>query len=116
MRILLVDADPKCRKDFKDLLESQGYKVVTSTDGLVALEQLTRKRKIKFHLVLTDTKMPCMSGPELAEDMKQRGIKIPVIGMSNREECREFYKHFWNKNELPEKLFALIKELTAKSP
>lgn len=73
-----------------------------------------------FHLVLTDTKMPCMTGPELAEDVAeeidQRKIKVPVIGMSNRAGCCKFYQHFWNKNHDPQKLFRLIEKLIVKSP
>jgi len=115
MRILLVDDKPERRKWLKQLLENKGHKVVVSTDGMAALVKVMAKNA-KFLLVLTDTKMPCMTGPELVEEMKQRRIQVPVIGMSNREECRGFYEHFWNKNEPTEILFGLIKKLTEKSP
>jgi len=116
IRILLVDDKFERRQEFKKLLEDEGNKVTVSTEGQSALVKLMSKRKIKFHLVLTDTKMPCLTGPELVKEMKDRRIWIPVIGMSNREENRLLYENFWNKNEPREILLAMIKKLTEKSP
>ncbi|MCX6744650.1 MAG: response regulator [Candidatus Parcubacteria bacterium] len=114
VKILVVDDRIERRKWLKKLLEEKGYYVDISTDGMAALVKIKSSRG-KFNLVLTDTKMPCLTGPELVADMKERKIMVPVIGMSNREESRVLYEYFWNKNEAYENLFSLIKKLTKKS-
>lgn len=115
IKILVVDDMLERRKWLKRLLERKGYKVTVATDGQAALSRLKMKNE-HYDLVLTDTKMPCLTGPELVEEMKQRKIKVLVIGMSNREESRELYQNFWRKDESYEKLFCLIRQLTEKSP
>jgi len=110
MQILVVDDKTERRKEIGKLLKDQGYKVVTASDGFVALTKLKHHKRIA--LVLTDTKMPCLNGPELVEELTPRYPKLLVIGMSNREESRSLFKHFWNKNEDPEILFNLITKLT----
>jgi CheY-like chemotaxis protein len=114
MKILLVDDKVKRRKEIGKILKAQGYQVVCATNGSTAWSQL---RLHWVTLVLTDTKMPEMTGPELAAKISLMRNKQPaVIGMSNREESRQLYQYFWNKNAPVEELLKLIKKLTAKSP
>ena len=111
MRILVVDDKLERRKWLKELLEKQGHKVIVATEGLAALTRLKYRR---FDLVLTDTKMPCLSGPELVEEMRQRHMTTPIIGMSNRKTSSQHYEHFWHKKQPPARLFRLITTLTAE--
>jgi CheY-like chemotaxis protein len=117
-RILVVDDDPQMRNWLKKLLEEKGYKVIVSTDGMSALTRLTNENRNrgKVHLILTDTQMPCLTGPELLKEITDRNIKIPMIGMSKDNEKRSLYQNFWHKDEAYKILFDLIRNLTTKSP
>jgi len=114
MKIMLVDDKLKRRQEIGKILKDNGYRVVFATNGQTALSLL------KWHwvnMVLTDTNMPSMTGSELAAKIALMRKRQPiVIGMSNREENRQLYQHFWNKNEPIEKLLELIVKLTSKSP
>ena len=57
-------------------LVSAGYDVVTATDGLEALEVLG---KTPVRLVISDIRMPGMSGTRLQEEMERRGLRLPII-------------------------------------
>ncbi len=68
------------------MLAGLGYKVVTRTSSLEALE-LFKEQHEKFDLVFTDMTMPNMTGEELAKEVLKVRPDIPVIlctGFSSR--------------------------------
>jgi CheY-like chemotaxis protein len=77
-RILFVD-DEKALIDLgKQMLERLGYKVVSRTSSVEALEAF-RADPHKFDLVITDMTMPNMTGDELAEEIMALRPDIPII-------------------------------------
>jgi CheY-like chemotaxis protein len=78
-RLLVVDDDPAIREITSAMLAEQGYEVLTAEDGLQALEFLPQFRP---DLVITDLRMPRMSGFELLEIMRERFPGLPVIAVS----------------------------------
>ncbi|MBN2802554.1 MAG: response regulator [Deltaproteobacteria bacterium] len=76
--ILVVDDSIAIRTMQTNLLESAGFKVLTATDGLKALQSLNSTH---VDLVLSDVQMPNMDGFELTAAIKSRDkLKhIPVI-------------------------------------
>jgi len=76
--ILFVDDERDLIEMGKRILEGMGYKVVTKTSSLEALD-LFRENPDKFDLVITDLTMPFMSGDELAEELVRIRHDIPVI-------------------------------------
>ena len=74
--ILLADDEPLERGSLGIMLEQEGYLVTTVEDGLAALVQLERNQ---FDIVLTDIRMPRMTGMELLKQIKERKIKSEVI-------------------------------------
>ena len=60
-RILIVDDDPQIRRVLRTALVSQGYEVVTASNGEEALE---RVREEKVDLIVLDMNMPKMTGLE----------------------------------------------------
>lgn len=67
-RILVVD-DEEVNRDFlKELLTHAGYEVDTAADGLSGIELLA---KSPVHVLLSDLKMPGMSGVDLMLEMKE---------------------------------------------
>jgi len=112
--ILVVDDKEFRRQEIKDLLQKNGYEVITIPRAHDATWAFMDNH-FCIDLVLTDTNMPEVSGIELAECIREEISKtIPIIGMSKREENRQFYEHFWLKSEPPEILIGLIKKLTAQ--
>lgn len=67
-RILFVDDEEALVDVGKEMMEEFGYKVVTCTNAIEAL-QVFRAEPEKFDLVITDKSMPHMSGFEFAEEL-----------------------------------------------
>src|SRR3989338_2555781 len=76
IRVLVVDDEQGMRDLLSFELGSQGYQVVTATDGVDALEKVRRN---KFDLVITDLKMPKMGGMETLEEIKKIDPSVEVI-------------------------------------
>jgi DNA-binding NtrC family response regulator len=76
-RILIAEDSATARKHLQHLLEN-GLDVVVDTvaDGSEALEALTDQ---PYSVVVTDLKMPKVSGLELIEEVKKRGLEVAVI-------------------------------------
>jgi two-component system NtrC family response regulator len=78
-RILVVDDDDNLRWVLQTQLEQMGYSVATAADGASALETIDKEPPA---LVLTDWKMPGMSGMELLEQIRRDNPEIPVLIMT----------------------------------
>src|SRR5919112_2034998 len=74
--ILVVDDDENLRWVTQTQLEDAGYEVVASPDGEAALRSLNGRRP---DLVLTDLKMPGMSGMDLLKRIRAIDSEIPVL-------------------------------------
>lgn len=79
LNILIVDDDKKIQILLTKILEKEGYYAEKCGNGLEALEILA---KAKFHIVITDLKMPGMDGNELLSRMKKMDETIEVILIS----------------------------------
>lgn len=67
-RILIADDEAPVRTVLRRFFESEGFEVCEATDGINALETF---RKRRFHVVLTDLKMPGSDGLEVVKQIKQ---------------------------------------------
>ncbi|RZU51085.1 PAS domain S-box-containing protein [Krasilnikovia cinnamomea] len=77
-RVLVVDDDETVRELMVRILDRNGYKPVPAADPEGALKLADEP----FDLLLTDVLMPQMSGPELAQRIKDRQPDIPVLFVS----------------------------------
>ena len=75
-KVLVVDDDPVVRKSFDRVLSSKGYAVITAESGEEAMRRLPKPAR---GCVLTDIRMPGMSGLEVAEQVKARKPWTPVV-------------------------------------
>jgi len=75
-RILIIDDDHSMRLALSESLESCGYETEASEDGYEALNLFRKKR---FDLVLTDMRMPKMTGIDVLKSVKNMSPDIPVI-------------------------------------
>jgi DNA-binding NtrC family response regulator len=78
-KILLVDDDDNLRWVTQTQLEEAGYAVTTAADGETAIASIERERP---GLVVTDLKMPGMSGMELLDRIRSDDPDLPVIIMT----------------------------------
>lgn len=76
--ILLVEDEPVLRESIADLLVLWSYRVVKAANGQEALDILAANAE-SVALVLTDVVMPVMGGIGLLKQMRQRGLKTPVV-------------------------------------
>lgn len=74
--ILVVDDEPEMRAALSHSLIHSGYAVETVSNGFDALEKI---KKEKFNVVITDVKMPEMSGMEVLGEVKKISPQIPVV-------------------------------------
>ncbi|HYA41772.1 MAG TPA: PAS domain S-box protein [Syntrophobacteraceae bacterium] len=82
-RILVVDDEPSIVDMVTEMLENQGYDVVSCTSGAEALETFRHQSAEKpFDLVLTDMTMPRFTGVDLARELSALNPEVPVILMT----------------------------------
>ena len=78
-RILVVDDDPEIQSLVGAILELEGYQVEIAPNGAAALRAIERLRPA---LVLMDVNMPFLDGRELAQELEERGVEVPIIVMT----------------------------------
>jgi CheY-like chemotaxis protein len=78
-RILVIDDEPVLRVTFKHLLEGEGYRVWTASNGREGLDIF---RQHPVDLVITDIVMPEMDGYEIIENIRRESPGLPIIAMS----------------------------------
>ena len=87
-KILVVDDEPANVRILTYILNLQGYETAGAKDGVEALELLAQSR---FDLVLSDVKMPRLSGVALARQLLSHKPVTPIVLMTaydfdNRED------------------------------
>jgi two-component system nitrogen regulation response regulator NtrX len=75
-KILIVDDDPAVRTVLNRILSGAGYQVHEADNAFQALDRLDRNPP---DAMLLDIKMPGMDGLGLIENLRQRGIEVPVV-------------------------------------
>lgn len=75
-KILLVDDEINTLKVLSAILKKSGYEVYTSRTAEEAIDRIS---KLNLDAVVTDYKLPGMSGIKLLEALKQKGSQMPVI-------------------------------------
>jgi CheY-like chemotaxis protein len=94
---MIVDDDPEVRTIVAEFLEDFGYDVVQADSGREALDLLDRQGDVR--MIISDIRMPDMSGIELADIAtgRQRDLKIILISgyfVSQQVERRFLRKPF----------------------
>jgi two-component system NtrC family response regulator len=74
--ILVVDDEPNSLFGICEILTDEGYRVIPAQNGREALETLQTN---SIDILITDEKMPDMSGMELLSEIKRISGEIPVI-------------------------------------
>jgi DNA-binding response OmpR family regulator len=83
MRILLVEDEVVLAKSLKKALEKEGFAVDYVTDGEAA-ERRIRLYQKEYDAIILDLMLPKKDGLEICRDMREAGIKNPVLVLTAR--------------------------------
>jgi CheY-like chemotaxis protein len=84
--LMVVDDNPDICNVLQIILESDGYRVITASDGLDAWEKLQQNERPS--LILLDWMMPRMDGESFMKTFRTSPLSnIPVIIMSGQKEA-----------------------------
>jgi CheY-like chemotaxis protein len=78
-RVLVIDDDPSVRLSVCDMLESLGYETDDAEGGGQGVALLERHQ---YGLVITDLRMPSMSGWAVVNAVRERTPTMPIIVIS----------------------------------
>ena len=93
-RILVVDDDRDSRQLSMDVLIAFGYDVEGAKDGAAGWEALQNG---SYDLVITDNKMPRVTGIEMIEKLRSARMTLPVIMATRYLPTDEFIRLPWLK-------------------
>lgn len=82
-KVYLIDDDPVISYVLVDLVESIGLPYAVFTNSLTFLEQA---QQTMSGCIVTDVRMPGMSGLDLQDELRQRQIDLPIIFISSYPE------------------------------
>ena len=74
--ILVVDDEPEMRLAVSHALSRSGYSVETAANGFEGLDKFKSEQ---FNIVITDVKMPDLSGLDVLAEVKKMSPEVPVI-------------------------------------
>jgi len=81
--ILVVEDEEHLAVGIKYNLEAEGFQVTTVGNGLVALKAI-ESQSLPVDLIVLDLMLPDMSGYEVCEQVRQSGMRMPILMLSAR--------------------------------
>ena len=79
MEVLLVEDDPLIGKSLQKGLQEAGNNCVWVKDGEAGLEEAVSQ---KFELIVLDLMLPGMTGLQVLDEIRKKGIQTPVIALT----------------------------------
>ena len=90
--ILVVDDDNDTRQLSVDVLAGAGYDVEGVKDGAAGWDALQTR---DYDLIVTDNKMPRMTGIEMIGKLRSANMAVPVIMATRHLPTHEFARRPW---------------------
>ena len=121
-KILIADDDIILTEMLRFKLEGARHQVVTAADGLEALSKAETENP---ELIVLDSMMPIVAGPEVLARLKadQRTEKIPVVMLTSRDgendivsALRNGASEYITKPFIPQELMVRIEKLLLATP
>jgi CheY-like chemotaxis protein len=97
-RILIVDDDPAQRSLLDSFLAGQGFLTVVVPSGERALEVL---RSQKVDMMISDVRMPGLSGLETLRRARQIRGGLPILLVTAYADIRDAVGHARRRRQLP---------------
>ena len=111
LNVLVVEDDQVLRASFQQQLSYLFAEVDAAVDGQDALDQLAEKN---YDIVLTDLRMPRMSGFQLLQEIRQQSPQQPIVVISAHEdevlrrELAVYKVHYLSKPVILEELLKVV--------
>ena len=116
MRVLMIDDHALFRVGLQGLLEQRGIEVIAAVAE--GREGLNIAEEEQPDIILLDLRMPDMSGLEVLQEAKQRGIKIPVVMLTTSNEEQDLVEALRNgaqgyllKDMEPDELVGALRDI-----
>ena len=94
-KLMIVDDDPAVRIIVAEFLQDFGYQVLQASGGAQALELLAQTPDVR--MLITDIRMPDMSGIDLANIATQRQRDLKIILISGYFVSQQVERRFLRK-------------------
>ena len=123
-KILITEDELHTRNTLSLVLESAGYEVITADNGKEALERILKDKKGSelFDLLLLDIEMAALSGLQMLDELKKKGVNLPTIiitGFSDQQTLKRIRgrgcKEILIKPFTPEEVTAAVEKVLGKS-
>jgi DNA-binding response OmpR family regulator len=75
-RILVIEDDEEMRALLRDMIEDEGYKTDSVNNGSEAFRKLAKE---SFDLIITDVRMPGLTGLDILPGIKKLQPDAPII-------------------------------------
>jgi DNA-binding response OmpR family regulator len=85
-RILIIEDETPMRTALKDVLEAEGYRVLTAADGDIGL---TRAIEEKPDLILLDIMMPKLDGYAVCAELRRLSNPVPVLMLTAKGQVED---------------------------
>jgi len=87
-KILFIEDESALQKTFRDLLEKEGYEMISALDGKTGLELALKE---KPDLILLDLILPKLHGFDVLKKLKEseETKEIPIIVLTNLERLED---------------------------
>jgi DNA-binding response OmpR family regulator len=85
-RILIVEDELAMRTALADVLEAEGYRVLTANDGQAGLERATKE---KPDLLLLDIMMPKLDGFAVCAELRRLGHTEPILMLTAKGQVED---------------------------
>jgi len=85
-RVLIVEDELAMRIALRDILESEGYRVQTASDGVDGLRQTIGQ---KPDLLLLDVMLPQLDGYALCAELRRLAIDVPVLMLTAKGQIQD---------------------------
>ena len=116
MRVIMIDDHALFRVGLQGLLEQRGIEVIAATAE--GSEGIQLAEEIKPDIILLDLRMPDMSGLEVLQKIKEKGIKIPVVMLTTSNEEQDLVEALRNgaqgyllKDMEPDELVSALRDI-----
>ena len=119
--ILVVDDEQNMRNTLAFILEAANYQITTAAEGREALEEILAARESgrPINLLITDIRLPGLSGLQLIDELHYLKIQIPILVITAygdralfhelmRTGCTDYLDKPFDYRELVERVDSLV--------
>lgn len=83
--VLVVEDDQSIRETVVEVLQAEGFEVLSSANGAEALQQITSDSSPAIHLLVLDLMLPGLGGLDLCRELRRLNNLLPILVISARD-------------------------------